>query len=89
MYSGSATPDWFNSKLAKGNLVTVKRSDYLRPMQEGVHPPWWLSIPFAANRARGLQFVLLQEEDVDFLLHYDGPADLGLTDIVLYQEIFD
>ena len=58
-------------------------------MQEGVHPPWWLSIPFAADGVRELQFALPQEQDVFFLLHYDGPVDLGLTDIVLYRETLD
>ena len=27
-------------------------------LAEGVHPPWWLSIPFAAGRASELRFVL-------------------------------
>ena len=87
--SGSVTSEWFSSKLDKGNWVTVKSSDYLRPMQEGVHPPWWLSIPIAGDRVRQLKFVLSDTRDIFCLLHYDGPADLGLTNIVLFQEIFD
>ncbi len=58
-------------------------------LAEGVHPPWWLSIPFAAGRASELRFVLTSPQDVYCLFHYDGPADLTLTDIVLYRETFD
>ena len=87
--SGSFNQDWFSSKLDKGNWATVKSSDYLRPMEEGVHPPWLLSMPIAGERARQLKFVLNQTRDIFCLLHYDGPADLSLTDIVLYSETFD
>lgn len=89
VHSGPARPGWFRINPAKGKLGTLESPDYQRPMQEGVHPPWWLSIPFAGDRARELQFVLAREQDVFFLLHYDGPAGLGLTDIVLYREFFD
>ena len=58
-------------------------------MEEGVHPPWWLSIPIAGDRARQLEFVLPDTRDIFCLLNYDGPADLGLTDVVLYWETFD
>ena len=87
--SGSVTSEWFNTKLDKGNWATVKSSDYLRPMEEGVHPPWLLSIPIAGDRAHQLKFVLNRTQDIFCLLHYDGPADLSLTDIVLYSETFD
>ncbi len=87
--SGSFNSEWFSSKLDQGKWATVESSDYLRPVQEGVHPPWFLSIPIAGERARRLKFVLNQPQDIFCLLHYDGPADLGLTDIVLYWETFD
>ena len=87
--SGSFASEWFSSKLDKGNWATVKSPDYQRPMEEGVHPPWWLSIPIAGDRARQLEFVLPDTRDIFCLLNYDGPADLGLTDIVLYWETFD
>ena len=69
---------------------TVTNPDYLRPLQEGFHPTWWLSIPFAANHhARHLRFALTEPGDVQVLLHYDGPADLSLTDTVLYRETLE
>ena len=34
-------------------------------------------------------FALTQPRDVRVLLHYDGPADLDLTDAVLYRETLD
>ena len=95
VYASPASPDqfadisslWFS--MDPYNWGTVISPDYLRPLAEGIHPPWWLSIPFAANRASELRFVLTQPQDVYCLYHYDGPADLTLTDIVLYRETFD
>ena len=95
VYAGPASPDqfadisslWFS--LDPYNWGTVISPDYRRPLTEGIHPPWWLSIPFAADRASELRFVLTQPQDVYCLYHYDGPADLTLTDIVLYRETFD
>ncbi|MCY3757214.1 MAG: hypothetical protein OXG96_05775 [Acidobacteria bacterium] len=87
--SGSYASQWFSSKLDKGNWATVKSPDYQRPMEEGMHPPWLLSVPIVGDRARQLKFVLNQTQDIFCLMHYDGPADLELTDIVLYWEIFD
>ena len=79
---------WFG--MGKHEWATITSPDYLRPLQEGFHPPWWLSIPFAADHhARHLRFSLTQPGDVRVLLHYDGPADLDLTDVVLYRETFD
>ena len=79
---------WFG--MGEHEWVTVTSPDYLRPLQEGFHPPWWLSIPFAADHhARHLRFSLTQPGDVHVLLHYDGPADLALTDVILYRETFD
>ena len=70
--------------------ATVTTPDYLRPLQEGVHPPWWLSIPFAADHHAGhLRFALSRPGDVYVLVHYDGPADLDLTEIVLYREAIE
>lgn len=98
VYAGLASPDqfvedirplWLRMYAYRYSQVTVTNPDYLRPLAEGVHPPWWLSIPFAAGRASELRFVLTQPEDVYCLFHYDGPADLTLTDIVLYRETFD
>ena len=60
-----------------------------RPLVQGTHPPWWLSIPFAADEASQLRFVLDQTIDVHVLLQYDGASDLDLTDIVVYRETFD
>ncbi len=51
-----------------------------------MHPPWWLSIPYAADQVRELRFVLPHPQDVWFILHYDGPEEIDLTDIVLYRE---
>ena len=95
VYAGPASPDqfadisslWFS--MDPYNWGTVISPDYRRPLAEGIHPPWWLSIPFAADRASELRFVLTQPQDVYCLYHYDGPADLKLTDIVLYRETFD
>ena len=71
-------------------LASVTSPDYLRPRQEGSHPPWWLSIPFAGDHhARHLRFALTRRGDVHVVLHYDGPADLDLTEIVLYREVLD
>ena len=95
VYASSASPDqfadisslWFSMDAYYWG--TVSSPDYHRPLTEGIHPPWWLSIPFAADRASELRFVLTQPQDVYCLFHYDGPADLTLTDIVLYRETFD
>ena len=93
VYAGPA-PNWSADILSWFNRdpydwSNVNSPNALRPLQEGVHPPWWLSIPFAADQACQLRFVLSQPQDVCSLLHYDGPADLTLTDIVLYRETFD
>ena len=95
VYASSTSPDqfadirslWFS--MDAYNWSTAISPDYLRPLAEGVHPPWWLSIPFAAGRASELRFVLTQPQDVYCLYHYDGPDDLTLTAIVLYRETFD
>lgn len=78
---------WF--KRGPYDWSNVNSPNALRPLQEGVHPPWWLSIPFAADQACQLRFVLSQPQEVCALLHYAGPSDLKLTDIVLYRETFD
>ena len=59
-----------------------------RPLVQGTHPPWWLSIPFADDETSRLRFVLDQTRDVHVLLQYDGGGDLDLTEIVLYRETF-
>ena len=59
-----------------------------RPVSQGAHPPWWLSIPFAGDETSQLRFILDRTQDVHILLQYDGEADLDLTDIVLYRETF-
>ena len=78
---------WFGIK--PRGWSTVNSPDYRRPLQEGIHPPWWLSIPGAGDRASRLRFVLTKSQDVCVLLHYDGPADLELNGVVLYRETFD
>ena len=78
---------WFGTD--RYNWTTISSPSYVRPLKEGVHPPWWLSIPGAADQACQLRFVLTQPQDVWFILHYDGPEELNLTDIVLYRETFD
>ena len=60
-----------------------------RPLTQGAHPPWWLSIPFAGDEASELRFILEKAQDVHVLLQYDGKAELDLTEIVLYRETFD
>ena len=95
VYTGSGAPDqlqttvyqWFGMERYK--WTTVNSPNYIRPLQEGVHPPWWLSIPGAENQARKLRFVIERSQEVWLLLHYDGPHDLELTDIILYREHFD
>ena len=59
-----------------------------RPLTQGAHPPWWLSIPFAGDEVYELRFILDKAQDVHVLLQYDGKSDLDLTDIVLYRETF-
>ena len=59
-----------------------------RPLVQGTHPPWWLSIPFADDETSRLRFVLDRTRDVHVLLQYDGGGDLDLTEIVLYRETF-
>ena len=39
-----------------------------RPLVQGAHPPWWLSIPFAGDEACQLRFVLDRTQDVHVLL---------------------
>ena len=95
-YAGAASPDqlarssslWLST--IEHRWATVTTPDYVRPLQEGVHPPWWLSIPFAADHhARHLRFDLSRPGDVHVRVHYDGPADLDLTEIVLYRETIE
>ena len=59
------------------------------PIVKGVHPPWWLSVPFAGDEVRELRFVLDKTQDVHVLMQYYGTADIDLTEIVLYRETFD
>ena len=95
VYADPVAPDqlesmvyqWFGTD--RYDWTTVNSPSYVRPLQEGVHPPWWLSIPFASDQALQLRFILTQPQDVWLLLHYDGPEALELTDIVLYRETFD
>jgi len=94
VYASSGDPDhlqkmvyeWFGTE--RYNWTTYGSPNYLRPLKEGVHPPWWLSIPYAADQVRELRFVLTRPHDVWFILHYDGPEKIDLTDIVLYRETF-
>lgn len=60
-----------------------------RPLAQGAHPPWWLSIPFAGAETRELRFILDRAQDVHVLVQYDGKADIDLTEIVLYRETFE
>ena len=60
-----------------------------RPITQGAHPPWWLSIPFAGEEVYELRFILGKAQDVHVLLQYDGKSDLDLTETVLYRETFD
>ena len=77
-------------RTAEHRWASVTSPDYLRPRQEGFHPPWWLSIPFAADHhARHLRFALTRPGDVHIFVHYDGPADLDLTEVVLYREVLE
>lgn len=75
-------PLWFDAGPAQQLNINSTYS-----LWEGLHPPWWLSLPFAADQE--LRFVLSRPQDVYVLLHYAGPADLTLTDIALYRETFD
>ena len=68
---------------------TLPHPEWRRPLVESFDPPWWPSIPIAAVRAYQLRFVLNQPQNIRCLLHYDGPENLELTDIVLYQVSFD
>ena len=58
------------------------------PLVLGAHPPWWLSIPFADQKASELRFILDKTQDVHVLLQYDGKSELDLTEIVLYRETY-
>ncbi|MCH2662608.1 DUF4824 family protein, partial [bacterium] len=75
---------WFG--MERYDWSTVSDPNYLRPLIESLQPPWWLSIPGAEDQARELRFTLQRPQDVWLLLHYDGPHDLELTNIVLYRE---
>jgi len=94
VYASSGDPDhlqdmvyqWFGTE--RYNWITARSPNYLRPLKEGVHPPWWLSIPYAADQVRELRFFLPHPQDVWLILHYDGPEEIDLTDIVLYRETF-
>ena len=59
-----------------------------RPLTQGAHPPWWLSIPFAGEEVYELRFILDEPQDVHVLLQYDGEADLDLKEIVLFRETY-
>ena len=79
----------FGVEFREREWFTVESPDYRRPLREGMHPPWWLSIPGAGHRASELRFVLAEPGDVCVLLHYDGPAEVELNEVVLYRETYD
>jgi hypothetical protein len=78
---------WFTQD--RVGFHTVVSPQYVRPLIESVQPPWWLSMPFGTDTARQLDFAIAQPQDVWFLMHYAGPADLRVNSIALYREHFD
>ena len=87
--TGSTFGRFFERFPAPINTAVYTLSPSARPMAQGAHPPWWLSIPFAGDETSELRFALDTAQDVYVALQYDGEADVDLTDIVLYRETFD
>ena len=88
-FTGSTFKRFFERQPAPIKTAVYTLLPPARPLVQGTHPPWWLSIPFAGDEACQLRFIQDGSRDVHVLLQYDGAADLDLTDIVLYRESFD
>ena len=86
---GSTFARFFKRNPAPINTAVYTLLPPTRPLVQGAHPPWWLSIPFAGGKACELRFVLDKTRDVHVLLQYDGESDLELTGIVLYRETYE
>ena len=87
-FTGSTFKRFFERRPAPIKTAVFTLPPPARPLVQGAHPPWWLSIPFADDEACQLRFIQDGSRDVLVLLQYDGAADLDLTDIVLYRETF-
>ena len=87
--SGSTFARFFERSPAPINTAVYTLPPPARPLVQGAHPPWWLSIPFAGDEACELRFILDKTQDVHVLLQYDGKSDLELTGIVLYRETYE
>ena len=87
--TGSTFGRFFERRPAPIRTAVYTLPPPARPMAQGAHPPWWLSIPFAGAETRELRFVLDEAQDVHVLVQYDGKADLDLQEIVLYRETYE
>ena len=87
-FTGSTFKRFFERHPAPIKTAVYTLPPPARPLTQGAHPPWWLSIPFAGDEVYELRFILDKAQDVHVLLQYDGKSDLDLTDIVLYRETF-
>ena len=87
--TGSTFSRFFERRPAPIRTAVYTLPPPARPLAQGAHPPWWLSIPFAGDEASELRFILDKTQDVHVLLQYDGKSELDLTEIVLYRETYD
>ena len=93
VYSASVTTETERTELRERAVHWFERDHAfawshpveVRPQVESLQPPWWTWIPFAAEDAYSLDFVLAEESHVWFLIKYDGPTDLRIGGIRLCQ----
>ena len=88
-FTGSTFKRFFERGPAPIKTAVFTLPPPARPLVQGTHPPWWLSIPFAGDETSRLRFILDRTRDIHVLLQYDGGGDLELTNIVLYRETYD
>jgi len=77
---------WFTQERVQ--FATSASPHYYRPLAEDIQPPWQTALPLADD-AFELSFFQPRNQDMWFLLRYDGDLDLSVESIVIYQDFYE
>jgi hypothetical protein len=74
---------WLGEDRTRDEVVGAPAST--RPVVERLQAPWWVDVPFIDD-AYDVVFPLREARDVALIVRYDGPADLRLAELLLFQQ---
>ncbi len=77
---------WFTQD--RTEFPTVANPGYYRPLAEGIYPPWQATWPLG-DGVFELSFYQPHEQDMRFLLRYDGPLDLEVESMTLFRDTYE